>query len=82
MEGYVFMHYKQIETETIQGWFLAKYYGPKPIIPCFQKVHWDATAGWKYSSAKQVFITPEDEHMKENFLPHDHNKGTIIIVQE
>ena len=85
-EGHIFTYYKQNEAEAKKmirglGVYLAKYYGSAGIRKCFEQKHWDGNKGWKYSSAKEKFHTPQDNHMKNN-LVHDHNKAAMDIMLE
>ena len=85
-EGHIFTYYKQNEAEAKKmirglGIYLAKYYGSAGIRKCFDRKHWDGNTSWKYSSSKKRFITPQDNHMKNN-LVHDHNRAAMDVMLE
>ena len=85
-EGHIFTYYKQNEAEAKKmirglGVYLAKYYGSAGIRKCFEKKHWEGNHKWKYSSSQKRFITPQDDHMKNN-LVNDHNRTAMDIMIE
>ena len=82
----MFTFYETVRVEAIKmirvlGIYLVKYFGSKGIVPYLDRQYWKATYKWNYSSKRQCFITPEDNHVRDNLI-NDRNRTALDKIMD